>query len=90
MIDLEYTYISANNIFKDIVFIKDFEAIWYIAILVSIIFWIVLIMYVIPMFYSIKDTYKKNKEKESKSLLLKQIIMQKELEDEILKEVKKH
>jgi hypothetical protein len=43
-----------------------------------------------PVFYSIKESYKTQKEKDSKKLLLKQIIMQKELEDEILKEIKKY
>jgi hypothetical protein len=43
-----------------------------------------------PIFYSIKESYIKQKEKDSKKLLLKQIIMQRKVEDEILKEVKKH
>lgn len=90
MIDLNYTYITTNEIFKDIVFIKDFNIIWYIVILLLIIFWIVIIMYIMPTLYSIKENHIKEKEKDSKKLLLKKIIMQKELEDEILKEVKKH
>jgi len=90
MINLNYTYISTSEIFKDIVFIKDFETIWYISIALLIILWIIFIMYILPIFYSIKESYIKQKEKKSKKLLLKQIIMQKELEDEILKEIKKH
>ena len=38
MIDLNYTYISTSEIFKDIIFIKDFEILWYIIIWLLIIF----------------------------------------------------
>lgn len=90
MINLNYTYISSGEIFQDIVFIKDFEILWYAIIIFLIILCIIFIMYIMPVFYSIKESYKTQKEKDSKKLLLKQIIMQKELEDEILKEIKKY
>jgi hypothetical protein len=52
--------------------------------------WIISVVYILPILYSIKENYLKEKERKSKKLLLKQIIMQKEIEDEILKEIKKH
>jgi len=90
MIDLTYKYISPNKIFEDIVFIKDFDIIWSIVIASLIFIWIIFVVYLLPIFYSIKENYLKEKVKKWKKLLLKQIIMQKELEDEILKEIKKH
>jgi hypothetical protein len=90
MIDLSYKYISPNKIFEDITFIKDFDETWNIIIISLIIIWIFSVLYLLPLFYSIKENYFKEKTKRWRNLLLKQIIMQKELEDEILKEIKKH
>jgi len=90
MIKLDYTYITASEIFKDIVFIKDFDILWNIIISFLIMIWIIIVLYILPIFYSIKENHIKQKEEKRKKLLLKQIIIQRKVEDEILNEVKKH
>ncbi len=90
MLNLTYTYTAPEKIFKDIIFFKDFDTTWYIIIFTSLFLWILVIIYILPSLYIIKEQYIKQKEKWRKKLLLKQILMQKELEDQILKEVKKH
>ena len=90
MIDLIYTYNSPKEILNNLTFIKDFDIIWYIIITFLIIIFSLIIIYLLPIFYIIKEQFFKNIEKKKKKELLKQIVMQKELEDEILKEVKKH
>ena len=90
MLNLTYTYTTPEKIFKDIIFLKDFDSLWYIIVFILLFLWILVIFYLLPYLYIIKEQYIKGKEKLKKKLLLKQILMQKELEDEILKEVKKH
>ncbi len=90
MIEINYTYNSVEKIFNDVILIKDFDLIWYSILISFLIFFFISVTYILPTLYIFKEEYIKNREKKSKKLLLKQIVMQKELEDEILKEVKKH
>lgn len=90
MLDLIYTYKTPEEILKNIIFIKDFNIIEYGILVSLIIFFIIFVTYILPILYIIKEKYTKNIEDRKKKNLLKQIIMQKELEDEILKEIKKN
>ena len=90
MLDLNYTYSTPEKIFGDITFIKEFDTIWYLIIFSMVILWVISIYFLLPILYSMKEYYLKQKEKRKKKLLLKQILMQREIEDQILKEVRKH
>lgn len=90
MINLNYTYIKPAEIFSDIKFIIDFSPFEFIALFVLSILLFLVIIYILPLLYIKKEKYIIDKKKKDRKLLLKQIIMQKELEDEIMKEIKKH
>ena len=81
---IEYTYNSPAEIISNIKLIDDFS---YIILIILIIVIIVITRYLLPILYIFKDYLKSQKEKRKKSSMLKKIILQKEIEDSILKEV---
>ncbi len=87
--DLKYTFHTPEEIFKNITFLKDFSMFEYLYLILATILVIIIVLYCLPLLYSIKETYLKNKERAKKKLILKKILLQKEVEDEILKEIKK-
>ena len=86
--NLNYIYHNPNEIFKDIIALKDFSVIEIIILLICVISFIVFLLYIFPILYSLKEEFLKQKEKKKKKFMLQKIILQKELEDEILAEIK--
>ena len=81
---IEYTYNSPEEIINNIKLIDDFS---YIILIILIVIMIIITRYLLPLLYIYKDYKKSQKEKKKKRNILKKIILQKEIEDFILKEV---
>ena len=84
MQQIEYTYNSPEEIINNIKLIDDFS---YNILIVLVVILIIVTLYLLPMLYIYRDYIKSKKEKRKKRSLLKKIILQKEIEDSILKEV---
>lgn len=83
----KYTYIPSEEVMKNVLYIKDF---WVIEIIILIILlWLVFIAvnYVFPFLYLKKQEKSFNKEKDKKREFIKKIALQREIEDEIEKEI---
>lgn len=85
-----YEYIKTNNIFNNILLIKDFPIIQLIILSLLIIFFIISIYFIFPTIYFyykyILSIILKNK----KIYLLKQIAFEREIEEEMQKEMEQH
>lgn len=82
-----YEYITSGEIFKSISNIKNY---WIIDIIILvIIIWIILtfIFYILPKLNNFMIKYKKEKETKIKKQMMNKIILQKDLEDSISKEL---
>ena len=86
--NLVYIYHSPNEIFKNIKLISNFDIFDFIFLVMIILFFIIVLLYILPILYSIKEEFLLHKTKKHKKIMLKKIIMQKEIEDEILKEIR--
>jgi len=85
MIWFSYTYLSTNEIFEKINYISQNLFPWIIFVI-----WIILIIfitnnYTFPAILFSIENYKLQKKKKERKILLKQIRLQKEVEDEIEK-----
>jgi len=85
MIWFSYTYLSTNEIFEKINYISQSLFPWIIFVI-----WIILIIfitnnYTFPAILFSIENYKLQKKKKERKILLKQIRLQKEVEDEIEK-----
>lgn len=87
MIWFEYTYVTPNEIFKNIKLLTEYSIFEYIVLTVSILLIVIIIYYVFPalsIYFKFKE---KEKDKFNKKKLIKQIAMQKDINDEIEKEL---
>ena len=83
----EYKYNTTKEILDSIKLIIDFSPLE-IAILTGLIVWLIIcVLYVFPLYLSLRDRKKKEKSKRKRKKLLNQISMQKEIEDEIAAEI---
>lgn len=83
----EFSYRNYEEINSNINKISNFSIIELVIFIVVIIWWIFLVLYILPTFKWLKKEFLSKKEKENKKIMLKQIVMQKEIEEEIEKEL---
>jgi beta-lactamase regulating signal transducer with metallopeptidase domain len=87
MIWFEYNYIKATEIFNSLKLVLDYSIVEFIVLVIwiSIVIW--LIFYIFPIL-DIYFQYRKNlKTKEKNLKLLKKLTVQKEIEEQVAKEV---
>lgn len=89
-ININLTFRSIEEIFTNSTLLINFWIIQYVVLWVSLVLLIVFVLYVNPTIAFILDHFKLEKQKRIKKQALKQILIQKELEDEMLKEVENH
>lgn len=88
MNELQYTYLDSSQVLSYIMGIKDFSM-WEYLVLGWVIFGVLmLVFYIIPIYYILIDDRKVEKEKRRRKSLLEQIMLQKEIEEEIENEIK--
>jgi uncharacterized membrane protein len=86
---IEYKYKTANEIFSNIYFVKDFSIIDIIILILLLICLILTIYYILPIIYILKEKLRADRKKRERKNLLKKIMLQKEIGDEIFKVVEK-
>ena len=87
MIWFEYKYVSAIDIINSIILTPKDSLIAYTIISTIFIFFLVSLYYIIPYVNIGREHLQNEKEKKRKKILLKQIILQKDMEAEIEKEL---
>lgn len=87
MIQNDLSYYTPKQILENINLISSFGAIEFTVLFSSILIFSLLIFYILPSLGVFVKYIKKEKEKRKKKILLKKIILQKEIEDSIMKEV---
>lgn len=87
MVGFEYEYTTSSDIMNSIKLLTEYSIQEYVLLVISIIILISFIYYIIPIL-NISFNYMRNeKEKEKRKLLIKQIATQKNINDEIEKEL---
>jgi len=87
MIWFDYKYNPVEKVINDVRVLSDFNFIEQVIFFSSIIWIIFLIQYFLPFIFIIHKYRMEEKEKNKKRLLLKQIVLQKDIENEIEKEI---
>jgi len=87
MILFEYKYIPATNIFNNIKLITQYSAIEYLLLFISVFILISTIYYIVPIINIFLKFRENEKTKEIRKQLIKQIAMQKDINDVIEKEL---
>lgn len=87
MIWFDYNYTSSSDIIKEIKVFGNFSEIEFAILLVWIILLVSFIFYIIPLLNIYYTFIKKEKEKKKRRVLIKQIATQKDINDEIEKEL---
>lgn len=85
MIWFQYTYLTTSEIFEKITYISEEPFPWIVFITLSIFLVYLTINYIFPIILFSVEHLKKEYTKKQKKRMLKQIILQKEVEDEIEK-----
>jgi len=81
----KYTYLTTNEIFEKINYISSDDLVWIFFIMLSILTVVFINNYLFPTILFSVENYKKEKNKKERKLLLRQIQLQREVEDEIEK-----
>jgi len=81
----KYTYLTTNEIFEKINYISSDDLVWIFFIILSILIVVFINNYLFPTILFSVENYKKEKKKRERKLLLRQIQLQREVEDEIEK-----
>jgi len=79
----KYTYLSTNEIFEKINYISMDNFIWIIFIILSVFIIFILNNYIFPSILFWIENFKKELKKKERKNLLRQITLQREVEDEI-------
>lgn len=87
MVWFEYEYVTSSDIMNNIKLLTEYSVKEYSLLAFSIIILIAFIYYVIPIINISLSFRKKEKEKETRKIFIKQIAMQKDINDEIEKEL---
>lgn len=87
MVWFEYEYVTSSDIMNNIKLLTQYSIKEYSLLTFSIIILIAFIYYVIPLINISHSFRKKEKEKETRKIFIKQIAMQKDINDEIEKEL---
>ncbi|MDQ7009703.1 MAG: hypothetical protein Q9M94_05420 [Candidatus Gracilibacteria bacterium] len=88
MIGFKYTYLGTEEIFEKINYISEnlFPGLFFVSLSILIIF--LLNNYIFPIILFSVENYKKELKKQERRILLRKILLQKEVEDEIEKDLK--
>ena len=81
----KYTYLTTNEIFEKINYISSDDLVWIFFIILAILIVVFTNNYIFPTILFSVENYKKEKNKKERKLLLRQIQLQREVEDEIEK-----
>lgn len=87
MIWFEYKYTSSSEIIESIKLITEYNLIDFIILWVWIFIIFIFSLYIIPLIKIYKINKKEEKEKRKKKDLIKKILLQKDMEDSISKEL---
>ncbi len=89
MIWFEYEYITLSEIINNIKLLTQYSYLEYLILFISLIVLILTIYYIIPIFNTYTILRKEEIIKEKRKKLLKQIVMQKNINEEIENEINK-
>ena len=87
MILFEYTFIPSSEIINNIKLLEDYSIIEYIILFIILVIIFILIYYIVPIISIYLDKKEKEKEKEKKKKIISTIAIQKDINDEIEKEL---
>jgi len=87
MKNIEYTYNTPQYILEKITPVQNMDILSIIILSSLIIILYLSIFYILPLIILARNIYLKKKQKDKQSKALKKIILQKNLEDEILREL---
>ncbi len=87
MVWFEYKYTTSADVINNIKLLTEYSIIEYSILIGSIILLIIFIYYIVPTINISNTFWKKEKEKKNRKKLIKQIVMQKDINDEIEKEL---
>ena len=90
MIWFEYKYLSANDILNNMKLLSSYSIIEYAILVWLIIFTLILIYYILPIIFIYLKEKDKQIEKDKKARMLKQILIQNKINEEIQKEINHH
>ena len=90
MILFEYKYTSSSDIINNFKLLTEYSILEYTILIVLLIILISMIYYIIPIINTYIIFRKKEKEKYKRKEMIKQIVMQKDINDEIEKELNIH
>ena len=83
----EYKYKSPEYIIENIKLLSEFSILEYVILWLSVLWFLIMFFYLLPYFYIVKKYMDKEKEKRNKRNFIKQIALQKDIEEEIEKEM---
>ncbi len=87
MIWFEYKYITSSDVISNIKLLTEYSLVEYSILTLSIVLLITFIYYIIPIINISNTFWNKEKEKKNRKKFIKQIAMQKDINDEIEKEL---
>ena len=87
MILFEYEYTSSSDIINNFRLLTEYSLLEYIILIMLIIILISMVYYIIPLINIYLIYRRKEKEKGKRKEMIKQIVMQKDINDEIEKEL---
>lgn len=82
-----YEYIKSSELFNNFLKIKDYWLLEYLLLFIGIIIINLLIFIIIPKIYLFLEKNNENKEKKAKKRMIDKIILQKNLEDLVMREI---
>jgi hypothetical protein len=87
MILFKYEHSTPSDIINNIKLISEYSIIEYSILAFIIILFIVIVVYVFPFIVILSELYKESKENKRRKQLIKQILIQKDINHEIEKEL---
>ena len=87
-IGYEHTLLGVDEVLKMKLSLLSWDSIEIGIFVWSVILWFILVLYVFPILHIMKNDYVKGREKKMKKNLLRQITMQREIEEEVEKSLK--
>jgi len=86
----EYKYNTPNDIFQNILLLQDFSPISIGVFVVILLWFVVQILYVIPMINIVYSEFVKQMKAKKRKDFIRQIAIQKDIEDKIMQEIDAH
>jgi len=86
----EYKYNTPNDIFQNILLLQELSPIDMGVFCVILLFFIINILYIMPSINILVSEYTKQKKSQKRKNFIKQIAIQKDIEDQIMQEIDAH